>query len=145
LRFFERMMLDTQLRGLLLVGAYRVDEGDAGDVLAPMLAQWERHHRPPSRIALANLTPEGLAEMTGQMLRLAPQRSRGLAQALHVLTGGNPFDTVEMINALRSDGVLSLGKAGWQWDEVKVRQFVGRGNVVDLLAARVGRLPAASR
>jgi len=145
LRVFERMMVDMELRGLLLVGAYRSGEVTAGHVLAPMLERWQQHAQPPSRIALANLTVAGTSEMTGQMLRLAPERSRELAEALNVLTDGNPFDTVEMINALRGDGVLSLGESGWQWDEVKVRHFVGRGNVVDLLAARISRLPAASR
>jgi predicted ATPase/signal transduction histidine kinase len=144
LRLFERMMMEPQLRGLLLVGAYRSDEVDAGQVLEPTIARWQQHSPPPLQIALANLTPAGMSEMTRQILRLAPGPSAELAAALNVLTAGNPFDTIEMINALRGDGVLSLGESGWQWDEVKVRRFIGRGNVVDLLAARISRLPAAS-
>jgi signal transduction histidine kinase len=145
LRVFERMMVAPELRGLLLVGSLRSDEVNAGHVLAPMLARWQQLAQPPSRIAVANLTLASLSEMTGHMLRLAPEPSLELAQALNVLTGGNPFDTVEMINALRGDGVLSLVESGWQWDEIKVRHFIGRGNVVDLLAARISRLPPASR
>ncbi|MES2786561.1 MAG: AAA family ATPase, partial [Pseudomonadota bacterium] len=145
LRVFERMMVAPDLRGLLLVGAYRSGEIDAGHDLVPMLARWRQLETPPLQLALANLTLDGMSEMTGQMLRLAPGRARKLAEDLNVLTGGNPFDTVEMINALRTDAVLSLGESGWQWDEVKVRHFIGRGNVVDLLAARISRLPAASR
>jgi signal transduction histidine kinase len=145
LRFFERMMVDLETRGLLLVGAYRSEEMDDGHDLAPMLARWRQHAQPPAQIAVANLTLAGMSEMTRQMLRLTPDRSHELAEALNVLTRGNPFDTVEMINALRADGVLSLGESGWQWDEVKVRRFIGRGNVVDLLAARISRLPAPSR
>jgi predicted ATPase/signal transduction histidine kinase len=145
LRLFERMMVDTELRGLLLVGAYRSEEVNAGNVLAPMIARWQQLNPPPSQIALANLNLTGMTEMIGQMLRLAPGPSRELAQALNVLTAGNPFDTIEMLNALRSDGILSLGESGWHWDEAKVRSFVGRGNVVDLLAARIGRLPLDSR
>ncbi|WP_048439682.1 AAA family ATPase [Caenimonas sp. SL110] len=145
LRVFERLMLDPQLRGVLLVGAYRSGEVDADHHLANMLVRWQQLARPPLRIALANLTLAGMSELAGQMLRLAPEQARKLAEDLNVLTGGNPFDTVEMINALRSDGVLRLSESGWQWDEVKVRRFIGRGNVVDLLAARISRLPAASR
>ncbi len=144
LRLLERVMVEPQLRGLLLVGTYRADEVDAGHILAPMLQRWRELSPPVSQIALANLSVEGLGELTGRMLRLAPGPSRELAQALNVLTGGNPFDTIEMINALRGDGVLSLGESGWQWDDVKVRRFIGRGDVVDLLAARINRLPAAS-
>jgi predicted ATPase/signal transduction histidine kinase len=144
LRTFERMMKDLALPGLLLVGSYRSEEVDANDVLAPMLARWQQQPQPPSQIALSNLTLAGMSEMIQHMLRLAPERSLALAQALNTLTGGNPFDTVEMINALRSDGVLNLAESGWLWDEMKVRRFIGRGNVVDLLAARISRLPPTS-
>jgi predicted ATPase/signal transduction histidine kinase len=145
LRIFERMMMDLELPGFLLVGSYRSEEVTAGHLLTPMLTRWQQHAQPPSQIAVPNLTLAGVGEMIRQMLRLAPERALELAEALNVLTGGNPFDTVEMINALRADGVLSLKEAGWHWNEVKVRHFVGRGNVVDLLAARISRLPAASR
>jgi predicted ATPase/signal transduction histidine kinase/predicted Ser/Thr protein kinase len=144
LHLFERMMADPQLRGLLLIGTYRSDEIDAGHFLSPMLARWQQFDPPPTRIELKNLDAVDMSEMIRQMLRLQPQPALELAGALNVLTGGNPFDTVEMVNALRADGVLTLGDAGWQWDEIKVRRFVGRGNVVDLLAARISRLPAAS-
>ncbi len=145
LRLFERMMMDLELPGLLMVGSYRSDEVSEGHVLAPMLARWQQHPQPPTQIALANLNLAAMSEITRQMLRLSPERSVGLAEALNALTGGNPFDTVEMINALRADGVLTLEEAGWAWDEGKVRRFIGRGNVVDLLAARISRLPALSR
>ncbi|RYX95585.1 MAG: GAF domain-containing protein [Comamonadaceae bacterium] len=145
LRLFERIMVELDVPGLLLVGAYRSEEVGAGHPLAPMLARWQQHAHPPAQIALANLSLHGMSEMTRLMLRLSPERSFELAQALNVLTRGNPFDTVEMINALRGDGVLSLGQSAWQWDEDKVRRFIGRGNVVDLLAARIARLPAATR
>ncbi|MDF2466291.1 MAG: ATP-binding region, ATPase domain protein [Ramlibacter sp.] len=142
LRFFERAMGDPGLRGLLLVGALRTDEVDAGHVMAPMLAQWREQAQPPLHISLSNLTPEGMGTLIGQMLRLPPERANSLAGAVGALTCGNPFDTVEMINALRGDGILRLGEQGWGWDEAAIRHYVGRGNVVDLLAARIARLPA---
>jgi predicted ATPase/signal transduction histidine kinase len=145
LRLFERMMVDTELRGLLLVGAYRSAEAEAGNALGPMVARWQQLNPPPSQMALANLNLAGTTEMIGRMLRLEPAPSRELARALNVLTQGNPFDTIEMVNALRDDGILALAPSGWQWDEAQVRSFVGRGNVVDLLAARISRLPQASR
>jgi hypothetical protein len=145
LRLFERMMTDLELPGFLLVGSYRSEDVTASHLLTPMLTRWQQHAQPPSQIAVSNLTLAAMSEMTRQMLRLAPERALELAEALNVLTGGNPFDTVEMINALRADGVLCLAEAGWEWDDVKVRHFIGRGNVVDLLAARIRRLPAASR
>jgi signal transduction histidine kinase len=144
LRFVERAMGEPGLRGLLVVGAYRAEAVDDGHVIAPMLAQWRQQAEPPLHIALSNLTAEGMGSLIGKMLRLPPARAKSLAGAVGALTGGNPFDTVEMINALRRDGILRLGEQGWEWDEAAIRHFVGRGNVVDLLAARIVHLPAGA-
>jgi signal transduction histidine kinase len=86
-----------------------------------------------------------MAELTAQILRLAPQAANELARAVGTLTGGNPFDTVEMINALRDEGVLTLEEHGWRWDELAIRRFVGRSTVADLLATRIASLAAPSR
>jgi signal transduction histidine kinase len=145
LRAVERLMVEPGLRGLLLVCAYRADDTAAAEALAPMLPAWRQQPQPPVEIALANLDPASLGELIGHMLRLAPARARELAQAVIELTGGNPFDTVEMVNALRKEGVLGMATSGWQWSNPAIRHFVGTSNVVDLLAARIARLPPASR
>lgn len=145
LRTLERLMDDQAIRGLLLVGAYRLDDVNAGVVLAPMVRQWRDQPHPPMHLALANLSSDSMRELVAQMLRLGPAPASALAAALYALTQGNPFDTVETINALRRDGVLNLGESGWQWDDEKVRHYIGAGSVVDLLTARIGRLPSHSR
>jgi signal transduction histidine kinase len=146
LRAFERIMAEAQPRGLLLAGAYRGDEVDAGpDALPAVIARWRQGERPPMEITLSNLDVGGMRELIGHMLRLSSEPARELARAVRALTDGNPFDTVEMINALRRDGLLNLEESGWHWDETKVRRFAGKGNVVDLLAARIAQMPAPSR
>ncbi|WP_325540881.1 trifunctional serine/threonine-protein kinase/ATP-binding protein/sensor histidine kinase [Ramlibacter sp.] len=145
LRAFGRLMREPGLSGLLLVGAYRGDELDAGHALVPLLAQWREQPDPPVSIALEGLDEEGMAELAGRMLRLEGGAARRLGRALGALTHGNPFDTVEMVNALRRESVLRLAEHGWEWDDGAIRRFVDRGNVVDLLAARIARLPPATR
>ncbi|HVZ44820.1 MAG TPA: AAA family ATPase [Ramlibacter sp.] len=145
LRGFGRLVGEPGLRGVVLVGAWRSEELVEGHALAPMLAQWSGLPQPPLRISLANLGEADLAELVGGMLRLPVEGALQLARAVHSLTAGNPFDTVEMVNALRNDGVLRLDDAGWRWNSAEVRRFVGGGNVVDLLAARIARLSADTR
>ncbi|WP_395685964.1 protein kinase domain-containing protein [Caenimonas koreensis] len=145
LRIFERLMSDTSLRGVLLVGTYRNDEFDASQVLQAMLARWIEPPQRAVQVELANLDGTDLASLIGDMLRLPAARVQGLASAVAALTDGNPFHTVEMINALRNEGLLSLGEQGWRWDEAAIRHFVGGSNVMDLVRARIAALPAASR
>ncbi len=143
--FFESACADGLLPGLLLVGVYRLAEIDAAHPLTALLGRWAQLSAPPMRLHLANLAPASVAEMLQEMLRLPRADAARLAQVVGLRTGGNPFDTVELINALRRDGALTLGERGWVWDEKTIRQFVGHGEVVDLLNARIERLPGLTR
>ncbi|MES2785920.1 MAG: AAA family ATPase [Pseudomonadota bacterium] len=144
-RAFGQLMNDSRLRGVLLVGAYRREELDQSPTLQPLLAQWLQQAEPPVVIALGNLTPGATDELAGRMLRLDAQAAHDLGREVSVFTGGNPFDTVEMINALRREGVLNLQDHGWHWNTDAVRRFVSQSSGVDLLAARLERLPQTSR
>ena len=139
----DAILRDESLRGLLLVGAYREADLEATHPLAAMLRLWER--LTPLQLRLENLPPAQLALLLEEMLRLLPPQAALLAQSLDERTGGNPYDTVELINALRHDGVLVPGKGGWSWDAAAIRRYVGGSDVAELLAARVDRLPQHAR
>jgi len=143
--FVDALLTDTELTGLLLVGAYRDREVDAVHPLTPKLARWERLGVAPPVLRLRNLPPGELTALLGEMLRLPPADVATLAAEIGPRTGGNPFDTVELINALRDDGVLVVGTDGWRWDAAAVRRHVGAGDVLDLLAARIARLPGRAQ
>ncbi|BFU45541.1 AAA family ATPase [Krasilnikovia sp. MM14-A1004] len=141
----DAIQTDSHLRGLLLVGAYRDREVDAAHPLTALFDRWQRLGAAPVRLHLDNLGPGDLADLVGQMLRLPAEPAAELAGVLHERTGGNPFDTVELINALRGDGTLDLGESGWRWDSSAIRRHIGSGNVVDLLTERIGRLAESDR
>jgi PAS domain S-box-containing protein len=141
----DAVIRDESLRGLLLVGAFREPDPDASHPLAGMLSRWERLNPPPLRLRLENLPPAKIALLLSEMLRLPPEQATSLAQTLSERTQGNPYNTVELINALRHDGLLVPGNAGWIWDPAQIRRYVGRSEVVELLAARIDRLPPSAR
>jgi diguanylate cyclase (GGDEF)-like protein len=145
LGFLEAAIGDTKSRGLLLVGSYRAAEVDAAHPLATMLSRYERASMKPRKLFLNDLQPAELGALLEEMLRLTPGRAHKLAAAVGARTGGNPYDTVELINALRREGVLTAGDEGWTWDDATIRRYVGEGDVVDLLSARIDALPAQSR
>ena len=138
--FVDAVLTDPHLAGLLLVGAYRDGEVD-GSPFAAMLARWDRLGATPTSLHLANLPPAQLGTLLADMLRLPPARAADLAEALDAHTGGNPYDTVELVNALRREGTLRVGETGWQWDAAGIRSHIGTSDVVDLLGARISTLP----
>jgi predicted ATPase/signal transduction histidine kinase len=140
-RFIDAVLHAPELPGLLVVGSYRDSEVDAVHPLAAAISGWNHLARAPLQLRLANLPGEDLQEMLQQMLRLPRQQAAALARAVGEHTAGNPFDTVELLNTMRADGALRPGAGGWEWDAATLRRYVGQSGVIDLLAARITRLP----
>ncbi len=146
LRFLDALLTqERSLRGLLIVGAYRSAEVDAAHPMQVMLDRWASLGVSPPVMLLGNLPAPDLGAMIGKMLRLPGEDAERLAQALYDRTDGNPFDTVELINALRRDGLLTRQDNHWQWDDVAIRQHVADCDVVGLLGRRVDLLPTEAR
>lgn len=144
-RFIESILDAQNLPGFLLVGSYRDREVDEAHPLAAAMLRWNRQVQAPLQLSLANLPPQVMSELLREMMRLAPDQATALAQAVSQHTAGNPYDTVELLNALRRDGALRPGSGGWEWDAAKLRRYVGQSNVLDLLVTRVARLSSRSR
>jgi diguanylate cyclase (GGDEF)-like protein/PAS domain S-box-containing protein len=139
----DALLTDENLSGVLLVAAFREAEVDAAHPLSVMLERWQRLGVAPPQLRLRNLPTGALAVLLGEMLRLEPREAARLAEAVGARTAGNPFDTVELVNALRREGALVPDQAaGWRWDATTIRRFVGSSDVLDLLTARINHLPA---
>ncbi|MDT3442293.1 diguanylate cyclase [Pseudofrankia sp. BMG5.37] len=136
---------EEPVEGLLLVAAYRDSEVDATHPMAPMLARWRRQPGGPYQLRLGNLPQAGQAAMVADLLRLAARPAAELAGVIAPSTGGNPYDTVELLNTLRRDGALVPEAGGARWDEAALRRELDRVDVTELLAARVAPLPPVTR
>ena len=144
LGFVDLVLSEEPVDGLLLVGAYRDGDVDAAHPLAAPLARW-RGQAGVKHVRLGNLPEPGLAAMVAGMLHVGPVTVAGLAGAIEPHTHGNPYETVELLNALRRDGLLTATVAGWRWDQAAVHAYLGRSEVTGLLAARAAALPEKSR
>ena len=74
-------------------------------------------------------------------IRLMP-KAAGL---IRPSTGANPYNTVELLQSLRRDGLLVPADGGWRWDQSTLRGRLERVDVTGLLVTRAARLPPASR
>ena len=143
LGFVDLVLSEEPVPGLLLVGAYREDDVDAAHPLAAPLSRW-LDQATVLHLRLVNLPAPGLVTMVAEMLHVDRSAAAGLAEVIESYTGGNPYETVELLDALRRDRLLT-GGAGWRWDDATVRAHLGRSEVAGLLAARVAALPEQSR
>ncbi|MBC7685056.1 MAG: AAA family ATPase, partial [Bdellovibrionales bacterium] len=131
--------------GLLVVGAYRANEVDAAHPLSELIVRWDQLGLAPTHVKLNNLPASDIGTLIGEMLRVPAAEGNSLAAALNERTNGNPYDTVELINALRQDGLLVAHEGLWEWDAAAIRQYVGNAGVVDILSRRIAKLPEHAR
>jgi hypothetical protein len=140
----DLVLSEEPIEGLLLVGAFRDRDMDAGHPLAVPLSRW-RDQTGLRQLRLDNLSVSGLVGMVAEMLHVDPAAAAGLAELIGPRTRGNPYETVELLNALRRNGLLAATAAGWQWDTTAVRAHLGGTEVTGPPAAGVEALPSPSR
>ncbi|MBL7262282.1 diguanylate cyclase [Paractinoplanes lichenicola] len=133
----DAMLTEPGVEGVLVVGTFRPGETDPAAV-----TRWGDD---VPVLHLHNLPPAASGELLGEMLRLPAEAADRLADLLYPWSGGNPSDTLELINALRREGALILGEDGWRWDDDLIRQQAARSDVIGLLRDRIERLPAETR
>ncbi|MDQ1515715.1 MAG: hypothetical protein QOE80_1545, partial [Actinomycetota bacterium] len=135
---------EEPVEGLVLVGAYR-DDVDGEHPLAGPLSRW-REQPAVRHLHLVNLSEPSLVAMVTEMLHVDGATATDLVKIIGPQTRGNPYETVELLDALRRDGVLRATAAGWQWDKAAVCAHQGsRCQVAGLVADRVAALPPTSR
>ena len=82
--------------------------------------------------------------MVAEMLRLGPGPATEISALIAPRMMGNPYETVEVLNVLRHEGVLVPATDGWRWDAAALREG-GRSDVAKLLAERAEAMPAPTR
>ena len=105
LGFIDVLLSEEPVAGLLLVGAYRDEDVDPAHPLAAPLPRW-REQAGVRHLALVGLPAPGLAALVAEMLHVDQAAAADLAGVISPHTSGNPYETVELLNALRRDGVL---------------------------------------
>ena len=85
--------------------------------------------------------------MIEDTLRCEPQRAAPLAQLIHGKTAGNPFFAIQFIYALAEEALITFEHAAtrWRWDLDAIRVKRYADNVVDLMVAKLNRLPATTQ
>ncbi len=138
----DLVLSEGPVDGLLLVGAYR--DGDVDDQLAARLSRW-RDQAGVRHLRLPNLPAPSLVAMVAEMLHADRATTAGLVEVIEPRTRGNPYETVELLDGLRRDGVLAATTDGWRWEAAAVRAHLGQSEVPGPAAGRLEVMPVASR
>jgi PAS domain S-box-containing protein len=147
LDLFEHLVTHSEIRHLLLIGAYRDNEVDSSHPLMRTLNGFRGAGIAIEEIQLAPLARNDLGRLIADALDCDLVRADPLARLVHEKTGGNPFFAIQFLSALADDGLLAFDRntATWYWDSDRVHARQYSDNVVDLMVLKLGRLPLATR
>ncbi|MGF6759173.1 trifunctional serine/threonine-protein kinase/ATP-binding protein/sensor histidine kinase [Paraburkholderia sp. GAS42] len=143
LDLLEDLLTGSDLRHLMLIGAYRDNEVDATHPLTGKLQALRNAGVKIDEITLAPLGSGHIKQLIGEALHCEPERIEPLAQLVHDKTAGNPFFVIQFLHALVEEALLTFDHdAGqWCWDPDRIHAKGYTDNVVDLMAGKLTRLP----
>jgi predicted ATPase/two-component sensor histidine kinase len=145
LHFLEALVLDNDVRHLLLILAFRDNEVDAGHPVHAALARFRAAGARTQTLVTQPLALNELAHLVADTLACDGAEAQQLAELVLAKTGGNPFFVILFLDALIDAGVLRFGAGHWHWDRTQIAAQGATDNVIDLMAARLARLSAASQ
>jgi PAS domain S-box-containing protein len=147
LELLEHLVTHSEVRHLLLIGAYRDSEVGPAHPLLKTLEAIRNAGARLQEIVLAPLGLDDVGRLVADALHCNAERARPLAQLVQEKTGGNPFFAIHFFTALAEEGLLSFDPVvpAWQWDIDRIRAKSYTDNVVDLMAGKLRRFSATTQ
>lgn len=132
---------------LLVVQAFRTEDSTAVRPLVMSIEEQKRLGVPVEEIELEALRRGDVSQMIADALHTDLAGAEPLARIIHAKTLGNPFFISQFLQSLHEEGLIRFDrdKRAFHYDLEAVRNATITENVAELLAAKLGRLPSATR
>jgi predicted ATPase/signal transduction histidine kinase len=147
LDLLDDLLIRSELKYLMLIGAYRDNEVDAAHPLTRTLDAICQAGAQVHEISLARLARDDLRQLFAGALRCDPAHVGPLVQLVDQKTAGNPFFVIQFLRSLNEEGLLRFDHKAvrWCWDLDRIHAKGYTDNVVDLMVGKLNRLPADTR
>lgn len=147
LDLLEVLLVHSDLRHLMLIGAYRDNEVNTRHPLTGKLLAIRNAGVSINEIRLAPLDLSHVRQMIHESLHCEPERVQPLARLVHDKTGGNPFFVIQFLQTLVEGDLLTFDHASgqWRWDIDLIHAEGYTDNVVDLMIGKLSRLPPGTQ
>jgi predicted ATPase/signal transduction histidine kinase/GAF domain-containing protein len=142
LDLLEHLVTHSEVRHLLLVGAYRDNEVGPSHPLMRTLEAILETHAQVHEIVLAPLGLDDVGRLIADTLHCEPERARPLTRLVYEKTGGNPFFAIQFLTALADEALIGFDSAAavWAWDMDRIHAKNYTDNVVDFMVRKLKRL-----
>lgn len=147
LNLIKQFMLNRQHRQFLFIGAYRDNEVDDHHPFIIAVRELKKAGIEVSDLILKPLALEHVNQLLADTVRTNHAETLPLAELVVQKTGGNPFFINQFLRNCHETGLLTFGADDrcWRWDLHEIAQQTSSANVVDLMVAKMARLPQETR
>ena len=137
------LLTQSDVRDLLLIGSYRSNEVDGAHRLMAKIDAIRSAGATIIDIPLGPLNLETLPRLVADALRCEPIDAAALAQRTYNKTLGTPLFAIQFLTGLADEELIRHHGRGttWQWNLDRIRARPHTDNVVDLMIAKLKRLP----
>lgn len=159
LKLIELIMSDREIKGLLLVGAYRDNEIDLmhplSDSLEKIMNETARvkdagivlEASNITKISLEPLEPNYILKMLCDTLLRTPEELKEVSKLCYEKTEGNPFFFSQLLQSLYEASIFNFNRelGIWEWNHEKLSSFTISDNVIDLMLKKIKALSVTSQ
>ncbi|HEX4823882.1 MAG TPA: sigma 54-interacting transcriptional regulator [Candidatus Polarisedimenticolaceae bacterium] len=147
LDLLQPLLTSADVRALLVIGAYRDNEVDAGHPLTRAIAGLSASAVPIDRIVLSPLTLPDLHRLVADCLKRDDPEVEELARLVARKTEGNPFFVIQFLKSLGQDGLLRFDaeEARWVFRVDDIARAPMTQNVIDLMDRKIQRLSSPAQ
>ncbi len=147
LKLMKLVMEKTDINYLLLIGAYRDNEVNAGHPFILTVEEIKKIGGVVNQIILSPLSQSALNNLVADTLNYSPQESLPLTEQIYRKTQGNPFFSTQFIKSLHKEGLIfyNYQQGKWLLNLPEIKILAARGDVVELMAAQIKKLPLSTQ
>lgn len=147
LNLIKQSLLNRQHRHFLFIGAYRDNEVDDYHPFIAAVRELKKSGVEVSDLILKPLALEHVNQLIAETVCAAAAETQPLANLVLQKTGGNPFFISQFLRNSHETGLLAFDTASrrWRWDLDDIARQNSSDNVVDLMMAKMTRLPEPTR
>ncbi|MFZ6044738.1 AAA family ATPase [Pseudomonas sp. CR3202] len=147
LDLLEDLLVRSDMRYLMLIGAYRDNEVDAAHPLADKLRAIRSAGVRIDEITLAPLARLHIEQLIAESLHCEPAHIEPLARLVLDKTAGHPFFVVQFLQTLAEESLLRFDHdtRQWSWNPQSIDAKGYTDNVVDLMLGKLARLPVETQ
>ncbi|MDM8565648.1 AAA family ATPase [Candidatus Halobeggiatoa sp. HSG11] len=147
LNLLKTLMTGTCYKHFLIIGAYRDNEVDAAHPFIIMVDSCIKANTIIKTIKLQNLSQHDVNILIADALSCTPTHAQVLTDLVYEKTQGNAFFTHEFLKSLYEEELLTFDvkQYCWQWNAEIIAAKGITDNVVELMAAKIQKLPDTTK